>query len=231
MIRSVFSLIFALAIIGAAQAVPLQKITVPNAGARQAVCNDGTPAVYYFRPGKGSGINNWVIFLSGGGLCYDVASCSERNERFPQLMTSNGTPATFGGSGILSDLSAQNPDFFNANQVAIPYCSSDLWSGDRERSGATGGYEFRGLRIVRSIISDLRNRQTNNLGAANRILLSGTSAGGIGTMIHLDWFASQFPSAQVRGINDAGWTPSDALSLPIPDTAFPVQRALKFWNG
>jgi hypothetical protein len=213
------------------QAAPLQKITVPNAAGRNAVCNDGTPAVYYFRSGTGSGENKWVIFLSGGGLCYSINSCNQRQREFPELMTSQGKPATFNASGILSELSANNPDFFNANHVAIPYCSSDLWSGDREASGATGGFEFRGFRIVRSIVNDLRNRSGNNLTSANRILLSGTSAGGIGTMVHLDWLAGQFPNAEVRGINDAGWTPAEALELPIPQSSFPVARALQLWNG
>jgi hypothetical protein len=212
-------------------AAPLQRIAVANAASRQAVCNDGSPAIYYFRQGTGSGANNWVIFMSGGGLCFSINSCNERNAQFPELMTSRGKPATFVGNGILSDLPAQNPDFFNANHVAVPYCSSDLWSGDREQSGATGGFEFRGLKIVRTIISDLRNRSGNNLNSARRILLTGTSAGGIGAMVHVDWLAGQFPGAEVRGLNDAGWTPAEALSLPIPDSAFPVQRALQLWNG
>jgi hypothetical protein len=216
----------------AAIALPLQKITVQNAVSRQAVCNDGSSAVFYFREGSGSGANNWIIFMAGGGLCYSIQNCNERRLRFPELMTSRDKPAFFTGNGILSNSIVQNPDFYNANQVAIPYCSSDLWSGDRERSRATGGHEFRGLRIVRAIISDLRNRSgRNRLSSANRILLSGTSAGGIGTMVHLDWLASQFPSATVRGINDAGWTPAQALSLPVPGPIFPFQQAMRLWNG
>ncbi len=226
MIYRIVLILFALTSI--ANAAPLQKITVPNASARQAVCNDGSPAVYYFRPGKGSGANKWVIFLSGGGLCYSVESCNERKINSPQLMSSKGYPSTFVGNGVLSDLAAKNPDFFNANQVAIPYCSSDLWSGDREKSNATGGYEFRGIKIVRSIISELRNK---GLSVAAQILFSGTSAGGMGVMVHLDWLSAQFPAAEVRGVNDAGWTPAQALTLPIPQSAFPVKEALQLCNG
>ncbi|HEY7162489.1 MAG TPA: pectin acetylesterase-family hydrolase, partial [Acidobacteriota bacterium] len=226
----IYRILFAfLVITSIANAAPLQKITVQNAANKQAVCNDGSPAVYYFRPGKGPGTNNWVIFLSGGGLCYSVESCNERKINSPELMSSKGYPSTFIGNGVLSDQSAKNPDFFNANQVAIPYCSSDLWSGDHEKSNATGGFEFRGIKIVRTIINELRN--TKGLSSADHILFSGTSAGGIGVMVHLDWLALQFPSAQVRGVNDAGWTPAQALSLPIPQSVFPVKEALQLWNG
>ena len=229
--RTVLVCVIVFVLNSVAGAVPLKKITVPNASARQAVCNDGSPAVYYFRQGTGSGSNNWIVFLAGGGFCYSVESCHERMLDTPELMTSKGKPATFVGNGILSDLAAQNPDFFNANHVAIPYCSSDLWSGDREKSSATGGYKFRGLKIVRAIINDLRRAGNNPLFNAKRILFSGTSAGGIGVMVHLDWLAAQFPAAEVRGVNDAGWTPAQILDLPIPGTAFPIQQALQLWNG
>ena len=104
-----------------------------------------------------------------------------------------------------------------------------MWSGDREKSNATGGYGFGGIKIVRTIVNELRNGK--GLSSADRILFSGTSAGGIGVMVHLDWLSSQFPAAEVRGVNDAGWTPAQALSLPIPQSVFPVNEALKLWNG
>ena len=28
-----------------------------------AVCNDGSPAAYYFAPGSGDGANTWLVFL------------------------------------------------------------------------------------------------------------------------------------------------------------------------
>lgn len=31
----------------------------------QAVCNDGTPAGYFFQKGWGSGANVWVAYLEG----------------------------------------------------------------------------------------------------------------------------------------------------------------------
>jgi hypothetical protein len=56
MIYRIIFIFFAISSI--VNAAPLQKVTVQNAAAKQAVCNDGSPAVYYFRAGKGSGTNN-----------------------------------------------------------------------------------------------------------------------------------------------------------------------------
>ena len=211
---------------------PLQKFTVQQAASRNAVCNDGSPAVYYFRPGTGSGSNDWVLFLGGGGFCHSVESCNRRKQSSPELMTSLDKPSTLKGSGIFSDSADRNPDFYNFNHVVVPYCSSDLWSGNREANASTGGHEFRGQKIFRSIVSDLQQMGgSRNLSSAQRVLLSGTSAGGIGVMVHLDWLATQLQNAEVKGLNDAGWTPDLPSFLPIPNLNGPVQQALQLWNG
>ena len=214
------------------EASALEKITVTNAAARQAVCNDGSPAVYYYRKGSGQGTNTWVIFLGGGGFCYSVSDCNARKISSPELMTSLDKPSTLNIRGIISQSSVKNPDFFNANHVAIPYCSSDLWSGNREASRATGGHEFRGSRILRAVVADLKNRKGNeSLSTAKRILLSGTSAGGVGVMAHVDWLANQFPAASVRGVNDAGWTPDVLSYLPNSSKFKTTEIGIDLWNG
>lgn len=229
--RLVFILLVA-SLVSSVQAAPLQKFTVRDAAHRQAVCNDGTPAVYYFRPGSGTGANRWVIFLAGGGFCFSVDTCDLRRILTPELMTSTGTPATVSVNGLLSQSHVQNPDFYNANQVAILYCSSDLWSGSREQSDGTGGYEFRGWTIVRSVVADLKARTSGpNLKTATEILLAGTSAGGDGVMIHLDWLASQFHSAKVKGLNDAGWIP-ETNTVPLsPSMNEILSEGMSLWNG
>jgi O-palmitoleoyl-L-serine hydrolase len=231
--RKFFALFVLLFLVTSAEALPLQKYEVKNAAARQAVCNDGSPSIYYFREGKGSGANTWVIFLVGGGFCFSVESCDQRLTMNPELMTSRGYPETLKVQGILSDSPKSNPDFYNANHVVIPYCSSDLWSGDRESSTETGGYEFRGRRIVQSVVSDLQSKSVGGgISSAQSVLLCGTSAGGTGVMIHLDWLATKLPRAQVRGLNDAGWIPESLPDIPgYPSLNGFVQSAIRLWNG
>jgi O-palmitoleoyl-L-serine hydrolase len=212
-------------------ATSLTRYTVQNARERHAVCNDGTSAVYYFRKGSGSGSHNWVIYLGGGGFCYSVESCQSRWRQTPELMTSSDKPSKIRLNGLLSDSSVENPDFYNANGVVIPYCSSDLWSGDRAHSKSTGGFEFRGRDIARAVVSDLKKGiVTAKLQNADRVLFAGVSAGGIGVMVHLDWLASSLSNATVKGLNDAGWFPE--IDIPfVPTTDKYLQRAVTFWNG
>lgn len=35
----------------------------------KAVCNDGTPAGYFFQKGWGTGSNVWILYLEGGYWC------------------------------------------------------------------------------------------------------------------------------------------------------------------
>ena len=208
---------------------------VMNATARGAVCNDGSPARYYFRQGSDAWSRLWVIHLQGGGMCYNQKSCDNRKAELPELMTSEDKPPSRPGNGIESISTETNPDFSKANHVFVVYCSSDLWSGDREASSQIGGLQFRGARILRAVIDDLTNPASTpapNLADAKQVLFSGSSAGGAGVLVHLDWLAERLPNATVRGINDAGWfvdlQPYDPnIDPPITQT----QRGYEFWNA
>ena len=44
-----------------------------------AVCLDGSPGAFYFRPGSGSGANKWYIHHQGGGWCESLDDCRGRS--------------------------------------------------------------------------------------------------------------------------------------------------------
>lgn len=54
----------------------------------EAVCNDGSLAVYYIK--KNSQSKNWLIYLEAGGQCYDEDSCVKRWNSSQNLMSSIG---------------------------------------------------------------------------------------------------------------------------------------------
>jgi len=214
---------------------PMTLTIVSDAEARGAVCNDGTPAVYYFRRGVGAGSRLWVFHLQGGGYCFDRESCDARKIDKKALTTSNGMPSFRPGNGAHSTSLIHSADFFNANHVFVHYCSSDVWSGDHAASNETGDMHFRGARILRAVIDDLTDPTITpapNMAQATHVLFSGSSAGGVGVLVHLDWLASRLPEAKVWGVSDAGWliniTPYDnTIGSPLQST----QLAYTFWNG
>lgn len=214
---------------------PMSKVAVSEAISRNAICNDGTDAVYYIRPGIGEGKARWIIHLQGGGFCYSPESCKARTGEEPGLMTSRQTPDTRPGSGILSPAESDNKFFATYNEVYVAYCSSDFWSGNRAASPETDGLHFRGASIFQAVIEDLSNPSItsgSNLSGATDILLSGSSAGGAGVLVHLDWLAAKFPNANVHGIDDAGWFIDIApYQSTLPTVDEEVQLAYSYWNG
>lgn len=123
------------------------------------LCNDGTPAVYWFRSGADPMKSRWVIQAEGGVCCTTlqvVASplqnvnspnctppmlqeCQARQRNNPYFTSSRNMPAapTQATGGIVDPSQAANPDFYAANWVSMHYCSSDGWVG----TGARGALQ------------------------------------------------------------------------------------------
>ncbi|MCB9701305.1 MAG: hypothetical protein H6711_05395 [Myxococcales bacterium] len=165
----------------------------------QAICNDGTPAGYYYRPGKSS---RWLIYLEGGGFCDSVEECDARTM---DLQSSSGWPEELNPGGIFATDEGTNPDFHDAHHVFLKYCSSDLWSGDRAAAPETGDRHFRGSRILEAALDDLIDQGYLEPSAGLDVLFAGTSAGGVGVLINLDRVKARLSPAKVRGLDDAGW--------------------------
>lgn len=185
----------------------LQKYTIKDAEDRLAICNDGSPATYYFAPGTEQNNDKWVIYLKGGGSCTNEADCLDRAENNdPGLISSKNYPNSLSEGGILSADPTINPDFYNWNRVHVRYCSSDLWIGDAESMVGGEPWQFRGKNIVAAVIEDLQNNEiikTKTLADASELLLVGSSAGGAGVTQNLDDVARMLPDIQVRGVADS----------------------------
>jgi Pectinacetylesterase len=192
----------------------LTKHMVKDAVQRQAVCNDGTPAVYYFKRGSGTDVAHWLIFFQGGGWCSSGITCTRRWSTQHYLMTSQGAPTTLEAGGIFSTSTQENPDFVNFTQVYIKYCSSDMYSGNGEQQVNGMQMQFRGNKIVAAILADLQDPTaipSPNLKNATQVIVGGSSAGSYGAASNMDWIASQLPWAKVKGVLDSSWVP------PLPD--------------
>ncbi len=186
----------------------LTRHEVIDAVNRQAVCNDGSPAIYYFRPATdASASTKWIVFLQGGGSCSSVDGCEERRVSDRELTTSVGEPETRVVDGIFSPDAVNNPDFYDWNQVVLHYCSSDGWVGDDEVSGTSMNWQFHGYNIVGAVIDDLKNETetSTNLSQATEVIFGGSSAGAAGAEQNLDRVASLLPNAKVSGILDSIW--------------------------
>jgi len=73
-----------------------------------AVCNDGSGAGFYYRQGGSDDSGfliedpQWLVFLEGGGWCWDQESCAQRTGIYPTLMSSAKWEPEKALSGIFS---------------------------------------------------------------------------------------------------------------------------------
>lgn len=124
------------------------------------------------------------------------------------------------GRDIMDRDMTKNPDFYSHNHVIVPYCSSDLWLGEEE-----GGLEcncsdlpcfnyqpdssnlqftFRGKTIFQSIFKQLQ--MDYGLNDAAEVLISGSSAGGVGAINHAQWIRDQLrPDIKLLVLFDSSW--------------------------
>ncbi|WOL10115.1 pectin acetylesterase 9 isoform X4 [Canna indica] len=174
---------------------------LPLAASTGAVCLDGSPPAYHLHRGSGAGARNWLLQFEGGGWCNDVASCAERSRTRRGSTRYMNTLEVF--SGILSNDSTMNPDFYNWNRVKLRYCDGASFGGDSQYNDSTTVLYFRGQRIWRAIILDLIPK---GLIQAEKVLLSGCSAGGLATFLHCDNLTKFLPeTATVKCMSDAGF--------------------------
>lgn len=207
---------------GETAASPALVHLVDTAAHPEALCNDGTPAAYVFRPGSGAAKNRWLIYLEGGGECATAEDCQARYQAQPGLMSSQGAVegAVFSTAldGIKSTDAAVNPDFRDATLVQIAYCSSDGWTGDRAGNAALptsdgGHWHFRGRAIVQAVLAEIASR---GLGEATEVLLLGSSAGGVGVFNNADDVRATLPAGvRFAALADAGFL----LDYPAYDPA------------
>ncbi|MCA9488473.1 MAG: hypothetical protein KC621_01075 [Myxococcales bacterium] len=186
-----------------------------------AHCNDGSPPVMYLRESSNPAHrDDWVVFLEGGGSCASNATCQDRwcgvGHFNANKMSSKFSPDREDGGGMMSS-SSDNP-FHDWNVVEMKYCSSDIWLGNGKSqqtlSGLRGSFMlyFQGHAIIEALLDELDGGTTSDDGRVNmprltnakNIVLAGASAGGRGTLQHVDWLTNRYSNARVVGVMD-GW--------------------------
>lgn len=223
-----------------------------------AVCLDGSAGSFYMRKGSGSGQNSFLIHTQGGGWCLDPQGCYSRSqgdlgssaalksEVDCAIKGTKGNPCVHDGdSGLQSSLESENPEMFNWNKVYINYCDGGSYAGDVTEpvSVTVDGREkriyMRGRHILEGVYDTLIS-EGFGLNAAENLVISGTSAGGLAVYLHADYLRAKVlavsPKANVAAVPDAGFFldyPSfsgEYLYTPNYKNVFAMQNASGFVN-
>ncbi|KAL1558144.1 [Wnt protein] O-palmitoleoyl-L-serine hydrolase [Salvia divinorum] len=171
-----------------------------SAVATGAVCLDGSPPAYAYVEGYGTGSSNWMVYLEGGGWCFSLENCKIRSkEYFGSSIYANGTNFV----EMLDSNSQLNHYFYNWNKVYIHYCDGSVFMSDIKQVHPRNNLTFRGARIYNAMMEEMLHK---GMGNAHNAILSGSSAGGLSTILHCDGFRALFPNTtRVKCISDSGF--------------------------
>jgi len=158
-----------------------------------ALCLDGSPYGYFIC--KTTSATSWSIGIQGGGWCYNEIDCLQRAN------TSLGSSKTWPGEVANMPCDPNG----NTNIVMMNYGDGASFTGYREQPWPVPGTNqviyFRGIRNLDATLQSLIDNY--DFSSANFVTLSGGSAGGLSTFLHLDHVAdivhSVSPNARVVG--------------------------------
>ena len=186
-----------------------------------AKCLDGSPGAFYFRPSPVPDTRKFIIFFQGGGWCYTPEDCLKRSKT--RLGSSKSYEPTLGADGlsggVLSPNCTENPDFCDFNVMHFMYCDGSSYSGARQSTLTVGNTSlwFRGA-MIRKAMLDYSAKHLN-LTAATDVLLSGGSAGGLATFLHMDSIGDYLRSA-APGLTRYGALPLSGFFLAHANTEY-----------
>lgn len=167
-----------------------------------STCDEGTPTGLMANLSSTS--KDLVIFFNGGGACWNGVTCLALNSSTHGPITQASFNAgTFGNGSILDRQLAQNP-VANWNLFFIPYCTGDLHFGNNDAvytfNSTTKTIHHKGRKNVEAFLA----RIAATLDKPERVLVTGSSAGGYGATLNYDLIHAYFPASKVFLVDDSG---------------------------
>lgn len=194
-----------------------------------AKCLDGSSPIIYLH--EGGDTKNIMFYFIGGGACMgtDLASTLESCYRRSKGMfgTSTVWPETYDATeGGLLAVDSNKSRFANWTKIVIMYCDGSFHQGNNKSPIQYKDRQlyFRGAVNTRSHIKWANDKY--NLSKAEKIIVSGSSAGGIATYLWVDYVRSLVPNPRtVYGVADSG-----IFYDPLVKSHLTIEENRKFLN-
>jgi hypothetical protein len=145
-----------------------------------AMCRDGTATGIGVSP-SANGSTKLMIFLEGGGACFNSTTCGENPFHFDQTTFAAQFVAAESKLGIFSRTDTSNA-VADYNMVYVPYCTGDVHAGNAPNTtvpGVVGPQQFVGYTNMTQYLARIVPTFPNT----TRVLLAGQSAGGFGAAL------------------------------------------------
>jgi hypothetical protein len=199
-------------------------------------CVNGLGEKTFIMVRKGSE-NKLLIFLEGGGACADYATCKPlictslesceppfEPRYVVALESQTWVLKLYYRGGIFDVKNPENP-FRNWTMIFIPYNTGDIHMGNRVVKYYYGSppntKTVYHAGFVNAVVA-LRYASQKNW---DRVVVSGSSAGGYGTLLHA-YYAWKIFNKPILAINDAG-----PGIMPGPKSKFQISEVMERWGA
>jgi hypothetical protein len=187
-------------------------------------CRDGSGAGYYWRRGK---TDSLMVYLNGGGACADPFFCGLNpvnvDQDLPLEFLIFGTGNLVWGPDWIRQTAPDQGVFKRDprnpvgdwNMIYVPYCTGDIHAGSRENvevPNVPGKQQFVGYKNLGLFLKSFGPSFANN----KQVLLTGSSAGGFGSLLNYDRFSEFFKpwNVEVLAVSDSGLPMRDPFMAP-----------------
>ncbi len=168
-------------------------------------CSDGSQTGIGINPGPGSS-PDVLVFLNGGGACWDAITCYQLQIATPGPYGPNEFDRDIRAlpAGTIVDRTLAGNPFKDYTFVFVPYCTGDVHAGNTVQSypGAPGGqsWHHKGRVNLQAAFDYL----AANVSAPSKVVVSGSSAGGFGSLLAFDVASGKWPLAKGYLVDDSG---------------------------
>jgi O-palmitoleoyl-L-serine hydrolase len=161
-----------------------------------------------------------LLCFSNGGWCTSPEGCYNRSLNKNKLGSSKAYPQTtseWGKRDLLNPDCAENYAFCNWSSFYLPYCDGLSRAGNAEIIFNETLLYLRGFEILRASLDQMLNPDEllapdfpSTLRDATNILISGSSAGGLSTILHMDYMSSyirekSFQTPVIKAVPEVGF--------------------------
>lgn len=164
-------------------------------------CRDGSATGIGVRPAA-TASNKLMIFLEGGGACFNTTTCGTNPMTFGSTQFASFSSGE-GSAGIFSTADTSNA-VADWNMVYVPYCTGDIHGGSKPNAAVPGEPNPQQFVGYDNMTRDLE-RIVPTFTGASQVLLTGQSGGGFGAALNYVQTARAFGATiPVTLIDDSG---------------------------
>ena len=167
-----------------------------------------------------------IVYYEAGGACWDARTCDDESMAYDKSVD-YAEFKTY--HGIFDFSNPENP-VADYNWVFIPYCTADVQTGSRDQTytdavGLQITMQHQGYVNVQSALQWL----VQNISDPERIVLTGSSAGALGSIFYAEPIMSHYANVPIVQIGDGyvGIMPEDWNGLEVWGTRANEPLALR----